>query len=321
MRKTKRVKGRVKSWLVNRYPAQRSVTLTQNRIFILPTMAGMAYLVVVLLILLLAVNYQNNLAYAVCFTLLSLFVTAILHTYANLSGLKINALSTEPTFANDIAYFRYQLHSARAMYQLNLGFNNNAQISVDLEKNVAHSIEVPYLCSKRGWQRAELFRIGSLYPLGLFRAWSWLRFDQTALVYPKSIEGGQLDSFVGRDSRDNVTAAKGDDEFEALTPYYPGAAKNSIAWKAYAKGYGLQVKSYQGSASDELWLDWSAWPELSVEQRLSCMCYWSIQLTQSQAQYGLRLPNVTLEPSTGEKHNIKVLKQLALYGIEGENVD
>ncbi|WP_028469947.1 DUF58 domain-containing protein [Neptunomonas japonica] len=317
MRKTKRVKGRVKSWLVNRYPAQRSVKLTQNRIFILPTMAGMAYLVVVLLILLLAVNYQNNLAYAVCFTLLSLFVTAILHTYANLSGLKISALSTEPAFSNEIAYFRYQLHSARAMNQLTLGFNNNAQITIDLKKNVEHNIEVPYLCSRRGWQRAELFRIGSLYPLGLFRAWSWLRFDQTVLVYPKPIEGGQLDSFVGRDSRDNMALAKGDEEFEALSPYYPGAAKNSIAWKAYAKGYGLQVKTYQGSASDELWLDWSLWPELSEEQRLSCMCYWSIQLSQNQTHYGLRLPGVTFEPSAGEKHNIKVLEQLALYGIEG----
>jgi uncharacterized protein (DUF58 family) len=279
-------------------------------------MAGVAYLMVVLLILLLAVNYQNNLAYAVCFTLLSVFITAILHTYANLSGLEITALSTEPTFANEKAYFRYQLYSSRSMYQLYLGFNNNAQVTVDLKKNVIHNIEVPCLCSRRGWQRAELFRIGSLYPLGLFRAWGWLRFDQTVLVYPQPIEGRELDSFVGSGRRDNITGVKGDDEFETLTPYYPGAAKNSIAWKAYAKGYGLQVKAYQGNASDELWLDWSFWPELSVEQRLSCMCFWSIQLAQNQITYGVRLPGVTIEPSAGEKHKIKVLKQLALYGIE-----
>ncbi|WP_293267975.1 DUF58 domain-containing protein [Neptunomonas sp.] len=316
MRKNKRVTGKIKSWLVNRYPAQRTVKLTQNRIFILPTYAGAAYLIVVLLILLLAVNYQNNLAYAVCFMLLSLFITAILHTYANLSGLNISALTTEPAFSGERAYFRYQLNSERDMHQLCLRFSHHEIQTVNVVANVPKNVEVPYLCSQRGWQRAELVHINSLFPLGLFQAWSWLRFDQTVLVYPQPIVGGALASSTGSDGHNNLVGVHGDEEYEALKPYYPGAPKNSIAWKAYAKGFGLQVKEYQGSSSDELWLDWGAWPELTIEQRLSCMSYWALELSSKHTPYGLRLPDVELEPSIGDRHNNQVLKKLALYGIE-----
>lgn len=308
------VRGRIQAWLVNRYPAQQEITLTQNRIYILPTLAGGAYLVVILLILLLAVNYQNNLAYAVCFTLLSVFVTAILHTYANLSGLCVSVLSTEPVFAGEAARFRYQLHTVRAMFQLNFGFKKNETTTLDVTANHVVSLEMSSPCLQRGWQQADPLRVSSCYPLGLFRTWSWLRFDQSVLVYPRPVEGGLAESLRGADQYNNVTGTQGDDEFQDLKSYYPGATKSSIAWKVYAKGYGLQVKEYQGGAGDELWLDWEAWPDLHVEERLSRLCYWALFFSQSQTPYGLRLPGEKIRPSVGEAHKAKVLKHLALFG-------
>lgn len=321
MKNPVKVKGWIKSWLVNRYPAQQNICLTQNRIYILPTLAGSAYLIVILLILLLSVNYQNNLTYAVCFTLLSVFITTILHTYANLSGLQTTALLTEPVFVDETARFRYQLTTKRAMFQLNLGFEKEKVTTFDLAANRPVNVEIPFRCSRRGWQRPSLLHISTLYPLGLFRAWSWLLFDQSVLVYPKPMAGGNITSLRGGDQYNNTVGAQGDDEFQALKSYYPGATKSSIAWKIYAKGYGLQVKEHQDYAGDELWLDWSFWPELTIEERLSRLCYWALLLSDRGAFFGLRLPGKKINPATGEKHKFNVLKQLALFdGGRSEDV-
>ncbi|SIT00010.1 DUF58 domain-containing protein [Neptunomonas antarctica] len=306
----------IKSWLVNRYPPEQTIKLTQSRIYILPTLAGMAYSVVAMLVLLLSINYQNNLAYAVCFTLLSVFITAILHTYANLSGVKITALLVEPVFAGDVAHFRYQLYSAREIHQLTLCFKNHPTVTVDLQVNNPVKIEIPFLCGKRGWQHTELVEIRTLYPLGLFRAWSWLRFEQRALVYPKPICGGEIEALNSGGDPHSAQGRKGDDDFHGFTRYHSGVSKNRIAWKSFAKGQGLHVKEYQGQSGEDIWLDWNAWPALEVEERLSRLCYWSKTLSQRHVLYGLRLPGCEILPATGDAHKVKVLRLLALHGGE-----
>ena len=55
-------------------------------------------------------------------------------------------------------------------------------------------------------------------------------------------------------------------------------------------------------------------PGLGTEQRLSHLCYWVLEFDSEGEEYGLRLPNVTIQPSVGEKHRERVLKELALFG-------
>ena len=80
-------RARWQRWLGRRIPAQSEVRLNQRRIFIIPTRQGLGFLLLIALLLIGAINYQNNLAYFLTFWLLSLFLVAILHTYRSLSGL------------------------------------------------------------------------------------------------------------------------------------------------------------------------------------------------------------------------------------------
>jgi uncharacterized protein (DUF58 family) len=56
-------------------------------------------------------------------------------------------------------------------------------------------------------------------------------------------------------------------------------------------------------------------PGHSVEQRLSHLCYWALEFERLNEEYGLRIPEVLIQPGSGEKHCNEVLKALALYGI------
>ncbi len=317
-----RLNARFRQWILARHPREKETTLTQKRIYILPTGAGVAFLVVSLLVLLLAINYENNLAYAVCFTMLSLFMTAIVHTYANLSGLQVEVLSVSPVFKGDQALFRFRLYSPRVLTQVSFGFDQQKAQAWDIPAGSNLVIEVPLLAEHRGWQEIALLRVSSLYPLGFFKTWSWLAFDQSVLVYPSPVkEDGELQA-AGGSVTEPQALSKGQEDFQELKAYGFGMPINRIAWKVFAKGQGLHVKSYTGETGEDVWLSLNIWPNLGLEARLSRISYWVLELSRKGIPFGLNLNDeILMGPDIGENHKLDVLKALALYRSEPQTHD
>ena len=79
------------------------------------------------------------------------------------------------------------------------------------------------------------------------------------------------------------------------------------------------LKQYGAYADRSVWLEWDMFPAQGIEQRLSHMCYWALEYDRRNEEYGLRLPGTVIAPDVGEKHRDRVLKALALYGIEGKS--
>ena len=80
---------RWQAWLDRRIPAANEITLTQRSIFIVPAAVGWAFVALLALLLITAINYQNSLIYGLTFWLFSVAMSALLFTYRNLSGLTI----------------------------------------------------------------------------------------------------------------------------------------------------------------------------------------------------------------------------------------
>jgi uncharacterized protein (DUF58 family) len=312
---------RVRRWSLSRFPRRRSVTLTQKRIYILPTGAGMAFLLLLTLLLLLAINYENNLAYALTFLLASLFVVSILHTYGNLAGLQVTALSGQNCFRGEYAGFTLQLRAAggREHEQLTLCWEEGPPQTVDLTEQRMVQVELACPAARRGRLDPGPLRLETRFPLGLFRAWTWLDTGLSALVYPapepcRLPAGGT----GGEGDESSHAQAQGVEDYQGLVRYQEGVSPHQIAWKVYARGQGLHVKQYASPASEELWLDWDVWPAASDEARLSGICHWVLELTRRQQPFGLHLPGTRLAPETGEVHRLRALTALALFGQESD---
>ena len=314
-----RMRHRFREWVNRRIPPARSVTLDQKRIFIFPSRIGLFFALCLLVMLLAAINFQNNLSYALTFLLATLFIVAILHTYANLSGLTIRAVRAQPAFPGQQSEFELQVERSRRREHFGLYFSwpDSSQGRINLVEEDELRLQLHAPVGERGWYSPGRLHIRSTYPLGLLRCWTWIDLDLHALVYPRPLPSAQLPGLATDRPDGTSVPIEGSDDFYGFRDYRQGDSLRQIHWKGLAKGQSLQSKQYAAYADRSVWLDWELFPGVGTEQRLSHLCYWALEFDRNAEDYGLRLPGVTIEPGSGERHREQVLKELALYGIAG----
>lgn len=298
-----------------RIPAGESVTLEQKRIFILPAREGWYFILVVLLMLLAGINYQNSLILAVAFLLLSVFIVGILHTYRNLSGLTLRAGGASPAFAGEDAGFKVLISRTpdREHEALHLGWDPLLLKELDVTGVDGTSVSLFVPTRRRGLLNPGRLLIQTYFPLGLCRAWSWVDLDMSTLVYPKPVAAGDVPLSVRPSEEGELVEREGADDFYGLRDYQQGDPLHHVDWKSYARSDHLMIKQFAAYVERSVWLDWNYFNGMDTESRLSRLCYWVIRYSASSDEYGLRLPGLEIQPSRGDHHRQKLLRALALF--------
>lgn len=294
-------------------PSAGPIALNQRRVFILPTRSGLGFVLLIGLVLLTAFVYNNNLAYMLGFLLASMFFVTILHSFKALAGLVVRTGFNQAVFAGEKAGFNFSLQNPSDQYRIAVGIQLQEVREISLAPLQTLPVTLYVDTLRRGWLHCGTLTLSSDYPLGLFRAWSPLRFESKVLVYPRPARAGlafpETDSGNGRQGQHKRSG----DEFHGLKAYRSGDPIRQIHWKAYAKGRGLHSKQYTGATSAELWLDYGAAPGSGVEERLSALCRWVIDAEQAGLHYGLVLPGMKLAPGQGNAHYQACLQALSLF--------
>lgn len=304
-------------WLARRIPAARSVTLDQRRVFIFLSRPGWLFVGVLLVMLLAAINYQNNMAFLLVFLLFSLMAVAVLHTYANLAGLTLTALRAAPTYAGEQAVFDIQIarRGDRDHFDLHLRWPGQTACRVAVLDSTQQGVRLFHQAAHRGVLRPGRLLIETFYPLGLLRAWSWLALDMEALVYPRPLPASRHPQAAHR-RRDEQgrELADGLDDFSGFRVFRTGDSLRHVYWRGYARGAALHSKQFVDYAEQREWLDWEDFPGADSERRLSHLCHWVLRFESERVAYGLRLPGVDIPPGLGPEHRDRALEALARFG-------
>lgn len=307
---------RWQAWLDRRIPRKTQVTLDQRRIFIFLTRQGLLAAGMVAALFIGGINYANNLLLGMSFFLASLFVIAIHHTYANLSGLRITAVAAGTAFAGETARFQLRLDDAREREHESLRLDWDGVVSEVEQVSGWVDLALPLPAPRRGWYRPPRLRLESCYPLGLLRAWTWLDLDLAALVYPHPEASEVMPVGPGNEGEGERTRRRGHDDFDSLKVFTPGDPLAHVSWKHLARGQGLLTKTYASEEAGSEMLDWNALPGLPIETRLSRLTWWVLQLSQQNHAFGLRLPGTEIPAAVGIEQREACLRALALFGRE-----
>jgi len=305
-------------FFVGEGPQAPPYQLHNRNVYILPTRQGLMFAVVLMLMLIGAINYNNNLAYLMTFLFASLCVVAILHTYRNLLRLSLTTGHIEPRFVGETLCIPVRIDNRQgpARLAVEIYFPGEDPIFVDITAQQQQNFNLESIPQRRGRHLLDRFTIATRFPLGLFRAWAHVHLKQTYLVYPRPAAISQLPPDSLYKLKVTGDQGVGADDFAGLRQYHSGDSLRHIHWKAAARQQGLLTKQFGGDRSEELWLDWASIPDVPLEQRLSILTRWVLLTERDGKSYGLRLPGLILEPDRGGSHRHLCLKALAEYQTE-----
>lgn len=293
--------------------------LTQRRIFVLPTRAGLLFFVALVAMLTGAINYNLALGHALVFLLAGLGLVGMVHAFRNLHGMVITPGRCQPVFSGDHALFPLQFSSDRAMPRLALQLQAGADqptVTTAVAAQGLAEISVPVTTSRRGWLELPRTRLFTTYPLGLFVAWSYLQPAMRCLVYPRP-RASPLPPLQSAPRAGEQHGEDGQEDFSGFRARQPADSPRHVAWKASARDGGqrpLLVKLFAGGAQRELQLNWSLTPDtMTVDTRIEIIAGWVMAAEAEGACYGLRLPGREIPPGSGDAHRHRCLEALALY--------
>jgi len=315
---TSAINYRAREWARKRQgPDPASTHLSPQRIYILPTRAGVIFALIVFTMLLGSMNYNNNMGFALTFLLASIGVISIHHCHRNLAELYLHYLGGQPVFAGDTMVFRFVLEnrSIVSRWQIRLAWNEDATICNELPAESRERIAVRVRTQQRGLVYLPRIQLSTRFPLGLLRAWAWVNMDFHELAYPAPAGRTGRDRFGHSGQTTSGYDRGGDDDFSGLRDYRLGDPPKHIAWKALARTGETLVTEYRSGSQDLVWIDWQDFPNRDTETRLAALTRKVLDTDEAGHRYGLRIPGQEIAPTTGPAHRHECLQALALFGL------
>jgi len=296
-------------------PFDGAVTLTRDRVYIVPTKAGLIFSLLLLTLLIGSINYEKSLGFILTFLLVGIGNILLLSTWRNIAGLELKSGDSLPVFSGELATFGVQLvnHQLLERHSIAISQHRAQQDIVDCAANSKQMINFKVAADKRGLLNAGRFRLYTEFPSGLFIAWTWADLSMSCIVYPAPEKNIDLPIFDHSDSGDTDSSGQGLENFSHLRKYHQGDNVSRISWKAAAKNDELFSKEFIGSKPVTHWINWNDIPAHDTEQRLSIMTALIIHAEKHHQCYGIKLPEKQIQPDSGNKHFHQCLTALALH--------
>lgn len=317
------LRTRMRQWWLARLPASETWTLTQRNIYILPTRAGAVFAATLVLMLLASINYQLNLGYALSFLLAGAGLVSIQLTHGTLRGLTLHLRPTPAVFAGDAAMLEVVfVNPGRARHGVALHFDglaahDAASVWSDVPAQGQASARLSIVPPRRGLHAVPVLVIETLFPFGLFRAWSPWRPAATVLAWPRpETPPPPLPQAAACGHEEAARTIRGDGaEFDGVRAWRRGDTLRQVLWKKAARSGELVSRDTAGHATRELALDWQAAHGAGVEQRLSRMAAWVVEADRQGQPYRLSLPGKDLPAGRGDAQRRAALQALALWNV------
>jgi uncharacterized protein (DUF58 family) len=272
--------------------------------------------------LLAAINYQLNLGYALTFLLAGAGLVSMHLTHANLRGLTLHLKPLASVFAGEAALLEVVLtNPGRTRHGLALRFEDAggagtraAAAWCDVTAGGQELTHLSLVPPCRGWHPVPTLVVETVFPFGLFRAWTVWRPAGRLLAWPRpETPPPPLPTAAASPGPEWPAPNSEGSEFDGVRPWRRGDTMRQVVWKKVARSNELVSRETTGSGRRELWLQWAGAAVNGTEPRLARLAAWVLAAEQQGLPSGLRLPGLELAPGLGPVHRRAALDLLALW--------
>jgi len=328
--------------------------MKREKIRVLPTGLWLIFGPVLVCMWLAAVNYSNNLVYAILYLVGALCFVSTFHSWRNLASVSVDHIRIHSGFAGKDISVEIYLNATRSVYGLAFAQLGEERYTLPRQSLASKlyriflapfGIELPlrpallqlrgggsvrvaagdsccaetvFPAARRGMYRFDTLLVRSSFPFGLFWASYSVPVGAIYYIYPQA-KGTELWPEL-RPAGDNGSpySTRPGDDFSGVRAYSPGESLRHIDWKAYARGRPLSVKQFTGGDGQELWLDAAEMAKLPLEERLSQLALWIVNAEKAEVPYALKLGRTTVPIGLGPEQCRRSLETLAVAGLGPE---
>ena len=295
------------------------LVLQRRNLYILPSGFGGLWLAVIGVLYVVGINSRSNGPVLLSQLLLALQLLSLVLTHRNLEGLELQALESEPCYADAPAQLSLLARSERPRSPIQFSWLPTGTKTPLSSGAVAPSlaagssvVQLEWMPPGRGLHRPGRLLIQTTAPLGLFVCWSYWEPPITLTVAPARRAGPveELKQPQQQQAGQALRGGSGSDDFQELSPLRPQEGLQRVAWKTAARGQGLYAKRFAAEQQAERWL--APAPGLPPEQALEHLCERLQRGLQAGEALGLALPaGPDLPPGRGLRHLNRCLEALA----------
>jgi len=325
--------------------------MKQEPIRLRPTALWIIFGPILLCMWIAAVNYSNNLVYAILYLIAALSFLSIFHTWRNLASVRIEHVRIQPAFAGDVVRMEIYLRNPTKHTIYGLFFERSGDeaagmsgrptplqtqggTGVRIEPGDSCCTEVvlakkqslfkwwrfvnvtpPGSGEQRGIYRFESLQVRTSYPFGLVWASFRVPVDAEYFIYPQAKGNAAWPHLRPGGEQGSPANLKPGDDFSGVRAYMPGESLRHVDWKAFARGRPLSIKQFTGGAGHELWLDAEEMNRMPLEARLSQLALWIVNAEKEEIPYALKLGRTSLPLGLGAAHSRRALEALAVAGV------
>lgn len=320
-------------WMQSRIGVANKVTTHARSVFILPTRQGLFFVVTLLAMTIGCINYNLNLGYGLTFLVFSIALGGMHRTHQNLMNLSLSVSAGEPVFAGKDSLLSVNISVSSAQKTPKYAFefeiknlevkNISSAVIAELQANTATSTLLKLPATRRGAVPCPRIIVSTTYPIGLWRAWSYVYPDLVQYVYAAPMPPSPAVALLN-DANDSPHIAP---QIIApqFKPHNPNAAQDTLShiepatndtpmrrihWPSMARGIeAAKILHADETPSDQVILDFAkAWGD--TETRLSHLSYGVETAYIAGVAFALKLPNLSVPAAHCWEH--RAACQLAL---------
>jgi uncharacterized protein (DUF58 family) len=237
--------------------------------------------------------------------------------HLNLHRLELRLLPSDDLFAATPGTLRIRINNRQRyipVYLLEIRIAKNKVVIPAIAAGCSEVVDIPLTMQRRGMYPAPGIDVSSCFPVNFFVRSYQYDPSRTLLVYPRPLATSMP---AYQDARrtaneEQITRPGGDGDLHSIEDYRPGDSPRAIHWKLSARHDVLKTKLLNRQAEVTRIID----PEQfdgPLEERLGRCVHLVNRCFHQQCPVGLVIGARRIAPALGRSHQLRLLKELALY--------
>lgn len=264
-----------------------------------------------LILLLFAINYNNNMTMIGISFLISFYMVALIRNYKSLKDVSIVEASHSFNSEDEDGFLIVRLNQKkiRRSYPLLHLRCDPYILDVVFDEHGECVIKIPFYKENVGLYKFPMLTIYSYWPIGVSRTWVYSRPNCVVAVLPMEYKR----EFVGQTSLSLLysvpqTSSVGD--IEGTREVAPGERGVKIAWKQSFRRNKMMTYTYEKSGRSTTVIEWPNGSDLSVEQKLRVVSGSIGNALRSELLFQVRHPKYISNVGATERDAHEVLQTL-----------